>query len=492
MEALTPADFNSPLDFTGNTSRRVFIKGLGFVSASLLLATLGGCERIAEQIRNRPVRRRLRTGSAEVDADIETYRQAVLAMKGLPNNDARRWLAEATIHGTPSGFNMCEHNSSHFFDWHRAYLFYFEKICQRLTNNPRFGLPYWNWNQNPAIHPAYLIANSTLSSSRTRTTMAGRNSISTGTLDGIFQDTNFLTFQAQLEGTPHNNVHSWIDGTLGQFNSPMDPLFWNHHCMADYCWYKWNGEMGNDNPNDPTWANRQNGQFVDADGNPATISAAVTILMPLLSYRYESSAIGSNPAAAEITSAAEFQRLETRLRAGANVRFLVSQRTRLTERAGASVARPLSLRAPLNAANFAGIVESRTARERVFVQIEYAQIPPSTDFEVRVFVNLPNANAATPSEDPHYAGSFAFFGMPAPGAAEAPPSVHRHQPRFLVDVTQALQRLRARGELAEGAPLSIQLVPTPFDRAFAAADTPLVLNAVDIITTPVLVSTRQQ
>ena len=76
MEYLTPKDFadDNPLS---TVSRRVFIKGLGFVSVALLVSTLGGCDKLADAIKNRPVRRRLRTGSPEVDADINTYRNAV-------------------------------------------------------------------------------------------------------------------------------------------------------------------------------------------------------------------------------------------------------------------------------------------------------------------------------------------------------------------------------------------------------------------------------
>ena len=217
-------------------------------------------------------------------------------MKGLSAADQRNWLAEATIHGTAAGFNLCEHGTSHFFDWHRAYLFYFEKICQKLTNSPKFGLPYWNWNQDPGVPAAFLVSSSPLFSNRSRTSMAGSSAVSTPQLDVIFQDTNFFSFSTQLEGTPHNTVHTWIGGTLGQGNSPLDTLFWNHHCMIDYCWYKWNVELGRQNTNDQAWLSKSNGQFVDADSNPATSTAATTILMPLLAYRYESSAIGSSPA----------------------------------------------------------------------------------------------------------------------------------------------------------------------------------------------------
>ncbi|MFL6857064.1 MAG: tyrosinase family protein [Allosphingosinicella sp.] len=495
MEKLTKTDFEGQPDFLGNASRRVFVKGLGFVGASLVLATLGGCDKIAEAIKNRPLRRRLRTGSAAVDADIATYRSAVQAMKALPAADKRNWVVEANIHGTAAGFNMCEHGTDHFFDWHRAYLFWFEKKCQTLTGNAKFGLPYWNWNQNPAIHPAYLDPASVLFLPRTRTTMGTNSVVSTPTLDGIFQDTNFFTFSSQLEGTPHNNVHTYIGGTLGGTASANDPLFWNHHCMIDYCWYKWNVEMGRQNTNDQTWLGKVNGQFADANQNPATSTAAVTILMPLLAYRYESSAIGSNPAKAEVTAVKEYRALEARLKAGADIHFIVKQRTRLADQASASAGKPLMLRAPFTAANFAGILENRNATERVFVGVESANVPRPSDLFVRVFVNLPEASARTPDSDPHFAGSFAFFGNPAEGHAGHAAASGR--PRFLVDITATLERLRKTGGMPADAPVTVQLVPTPFEAppagtqtaaAAPAAPAELTLSGVDILTTPVIVS----
>src|SRR6185295_9571588 len=107
MEYLTPKDFedNDPLS---TVSRRVFIKGLGFVSVSLLVGTMGGCDKLADAIKNRPVRRRLRTGSAEVDADINTYRTAVQNMKNLASNISTSWEAQALIHGNANNFTFCE------------------------------------------------------------------------------------------------------------------------------------------------------------------------------------------------------------------------------------------------------------------------------------------------------------------------------------------------------------------------------------------------
>jgi len=486
METLTPKDFedDNPLS---TTSRRVFIKGLGFVSVSLILSTLGGCDKLAEAIRNRPVRRRLRTGSAEVDADINTYRTAVAAMKGLSSGNAISWDAQATIHGTiAGGFNFCEHGTPHFFDWHRAFLFYFEKICQKLSGNPKFGLPYWNWNQNTAIHPAFLVNGDPLFMARDKTDMAGVFEISTAALDPIIGDTNFFTFQTQIEGTPHNTVHCEVGQTMCTGGSALDPIFWMHHCMIDYCWAKWNLELANNNTNDTTWTNHVNSHFVDADGNPATDTAAITTLMPLLSYRYESSAIGSFAATPELTTKAEFTKVEARIRAGANIRFDVKQRVRLADKTAVSISKPFSKETRLAPQDFAAIINSDTARDRIFASIDFASLPPQSDFSVRVFVNLPNANAGTATQDPHFAGSFAFFGTHTGQAA------HPHQPHFLVNITNAIQKLRSNGELKEGTPISVQLVPVPFAGKFEKPETLLELNGIEIITTPVIINPPPQ
>jgi tyrosinase len=256
--------------------------------------------------------------------------------------------------------------------------------------------------------------------------------------------------------------------------------------MIDYCWAKWNLELENNNTNDTTWINHVNSHFVDTDGNPATDTAGITTLMPLLSYRYESSAIGSHAATAEITTKSAFQKVEARIRAGANIRFDVKQRVRLADKAVVSIAKPFSKETRLAPQDFAAIVNSDTARDRIFASIDFASLPMHADFSVRVFVNLPNASAGTSTEDPHFAGSFAFFGTHTGNAA------HPHQPHFLVNLTNTIQKLRSSGELKEGTPLSIQLVPVPFAGKFEREDTQLELSGIEIITTPVIINPRTQ
>ena len=480
MENPTPNFADELVSPKNGFSRRVFVQGIGFVSLSLLMGTFGGCEKIIEDIKNRPMRRRLRTGSAEVDADIAIYQDAVAAMKALPGSDPRSWTAQAAIHGQGCCFNFCEHGTTHFFDWHRAYLLYFERICQKLTNKPKFGLPYWNWNQNPQINPAFLVNGSPLFQARGNTDMSAVNAVSTAALDPIMADTNFFTFSQQIEGTPHNIVHGAVGGIMGTGGSAGDPVFWTHHCMVDYCWAKWNIDLGNDNTNDPGWVNHVNSHFVDQDGNPATATAGITTIMPLISYQYEGSAIGSSPASRAIK---DFKKLEARIKAGANIRFDVKKRVRLADRAGVSIGKPMSKETRLSPADFSSIINADTANERVFVSIDFAQLPASSDFAVRVFINMPNANAGTPTTDGHYAGSFGFFGTTEPADR-----AHKHQPKFLVNITDTLKKLKASGELKDGTPISVQLVPVAFDGQFEKADTELQLEKIEIITTPVIVN----
>lgn len=478
---------SEPLDLNVNAEqghdRRVFIKGLGVVSLGLILSTLGGCESFIKKIKNRPVRRRLRTGSPEVDAAIATYKNAVAAMKALPSSDPRSWAAQAALHGSViGGFNFCQHGTDHFFSWHRAYLLYFERICQELTGAKNFGLPYWNWNQNPAIHPAFLVATSPLFHPRGSTSVAGNAAFSDSTLDTIFSDTNFFTFGSQIEGTPHNTAHIAIGADMASGGSPLDPVFWAHHCMADYCWAKWNIELGNDNTSDQAWGGTTWNHFVDGQGNPTTVSAGLTTIMPLFSYQYEPSAIGGAPAR-DTLARADFKKLEARLKEGAEMRFDIKQEVRIADQARLTLARPLSLSAPVSAGDFSALLGSDSAKERVFANIEWAQLPPANDFFVRVFVNRPDANSQTSTDDPHYAGSFAFFGTQSDNR-------HHGKTDFLVNITEALRRVGRPAQTRAGSGLSVQLVAVPVRGQLAQPDAELILDKINLLVSPVMVRSQ--
>lgn len=462
-------------------SRRVFIKGIGFVSASLFSAiVLGGCESLIKKIKNRPIRRRIRSGSANVDADIATYRQAVTLMKARPASDPRSWAAQAAIHGTVNGgFNLCQHGTNHFFSWHRAYLAYFEQICRKLTGNDRFGIPYWNWNQDPGIHSSFLVSGDPLFHPRMRTTMAGVAAVSTAALDPIFDDTNFFSFSGTIESTPHDTVHVRIGSDMVTGGSPRDPIFWLHHCMVDYCWAKWNIELGNDNTNLSSWTSTSWDHFVDGNGNQVSITAGLTLLLPLLAYQYEPSTIGSNSAAFSMQATSDFATLRSRIEKGAPVTFDVKRRYLLASGTEMVVGKPYSMSNPVAANELSSLITDQGAREQFLLSIEYVDYPKINDFFIRVFVNLPSASAETSTTDPHYAGSFAIFGVAVEGKKP------HHAPSYLVNITRTVRELAARQALSLDGQMTIQLVTVPAHDQLTSRGVVLDIQKVELLVTPV-------
>jgi tyrosinase len=103
------------------------------------------------------------------------------------------------------------------------------------------------------------------------------------------------------------------------------------------------------------------------------------------------------------------------------------------------------------------------AREKAVVTIDEVQVPAKQDVFVRVFINKPDASASTPIEDPHYAGSFAFFccqdASHAGGAATPTPKL-----RYLVDATATLRKLSQAGSLPPDVDISLVAVPVEEQR----------------------------
>ena len=77
---------------------------------------------------------------------IDAYKRAITAMKALPESDPRSWTSQARLHN-----DHCPHQNWLLLPWHRCHLYYFERICRRLSGMEDFALPYWNWSKNPQI-----------------------------------------------------------------------------------------------------------------------------------------------------------------------------------------------------------------------------------------------------------------------------------------------------------------------------------------------------
>jgi len=81
--------------------------------------------------------------------NVGSYRKAVAAMLQLPPTDPRNWYRQALVHVLD-----CPHGNWWFLPWHRAYLGNFEKTCRKLSGDPAFTLPYWDWTSSPSVPAA--------------------------------------------------------------------------------------------------------------------------------------------------------------------------------------------------------------------------------------------------------------------------------------------------------------------------------------------------
>src|SRR3954453_13407372 len=185
--------------------------------------------------------------------EVMSLRRGVAKMMsrdGAPRGSAdfrRGWLYWATMHlhfgddcaGPISGSGMngvqtftasnddematwctCEHGTDQFLTWHRMYLWYFERVLQDAAGDSSLRLPYWDYETDGRVPPAYRDANYVNHQGQTLPNPlrvnARQPSLNAGTspLDAnvtststAMADPDFLSFSNDLENTPHGAVH---------------------------------------------------------------------------------------------------------------------------------------------------------------------------------------------------------------------------------------------------------------------------------------------
>lgn len=199
---------------------------------------------------------------------------------------------------------------------------------------------------------------------------------------------------------------------LSNLTASYDPIFWPIHVNIDRVWHEWQQRNPQSLPND-----------LDAVLTPWSYTVADTLNMARFGYEYVKCAFVIPVGLA--TPVGRF----------------VSQRIKVPDTVRSSF---------------------RQAEVRLH---RVPQLPLSCF--IRVFLNLPDANASTSIEDPHYAGYLSIFGhgdcIGGPGHCELPPSRprqydqrprHHNTPRnHRVNVTRTAQRL-----LEKASTLQITLV----------------------------------
>jgi tyrosinase len=343
------------------------------------------------------------------DPIIVSYRHAVAAMRALPTTDPRSWAYQAAIHGTTSmqnlpAWNTCQHGNYFFWSWHRMYLYYFERIIRKMSYNPNWALPYWNWTSSNERHlpPMFRDPTSELYTPNRNPSMNnGTGSLPASDVNytTAFNFTAFTSASASLEGTPHGAVHVDVGGWMGSVpTAGQDPIFYLHHCNIDRLWNLWLAQMGGrmDPLSDNTWKNTQ---FTFFDENGATVHMTgcdVLRAAQQLNYVYE----GEPPQV--VQNCVRFIQFP--------YYYYVLERIRLPippEILGSSrVSFPL-FEAKAMRQRLAAAAASKT--ENVLLELDdvVADRQPGVVWEV--YVGLPSNAPANP-ESPFYVGNLAMFG----------------------------------------------------------------------------------
>src|SRR4051794_19791476 len=118
-------------------SRREFLGSLAAISLSGLPALSARADARY---------RRYSATSAEGKKMLASYAKGVGAMLQLPPQNPHNWFRNAFVH-----FMDCPHGNWWFYVWHRGYIGHFEQTIRKLSNDPDFALPFWDWSELPRI-----------------------------------------------------------------------------------------------------------------------------------------------------------------------------------------------------------------------------------------------------------------------------------------------------------------------------------------------------
>jgi len=421
-------------------SRRQFLARTGALAAGGLVAARSAA---AAQAAPAPVRvipevtadagGRLRPAAAQQTAAVTRYdvatftegsdkltllRRAVQTMRGRSDSDPTSWMYQANIHNTfcnspPPPYGVV-HYSWRFLAWHRAYLWFFEKVLQdAVGGDTRLTLPYWNWTTELNLPATYFGSTNPLNDPTRQVTPTSKLDPRKTAISGLLALPTFTQFGGNasdagaLETGPHNYVHGWVCGDMCRFSTAArDPIFWAHHANVDRVWYLWNQE-GRDNPTDTAWTGQSYPFYDVTQKKNVTISFGDAAQLPV-TY--------APPLGTSINTGGR-----KRLNAPVTVQALPAG----TE---------LDM-APASAGS---------------LRVVAIDVPEDAPISVNVFSRA-GATAQTPTSDPSFVGSFTL--IPTDGGHGAHGPVNLHVP---------LARLAPRMLSAQAAaPLNLTLVPTP-------------------------------
>lgn len=415
--------------------------------------------------------------------EVDRLKAAYAALRKLTKQhpeDPRGWLRQGHVHcwycggGSDGRAGEEIHGSWLFFPWHRAFLYFHERILCKLLGDDTFALPYWDWDSQgrqtfPSIYgdptdesnplydvlrsakPKSPIPQSVVSPRIMNLTMnAPTNNLFLGSRDGT---------SGAMENQPHGPVHIWTaDTTLRDSRNDMgilstaaqDPVFFAHHGNIDRLWSVWLGlSSHHQNFADQSWLSHS-WEFYD-ENSVWTKIAISDLIDPEKSLRCKYQPPSQQP----IWSFVERPRLPA-VAAEIKPPLVAESAPPVTMLGTEPVTQSIAVPQPI-AESFASLtVES--APEYV-LHIEGIEVPPSAQALFRVYLNLPDANVSTGVDVPNFVGMVTILAKNTKAQGHEHPSVNA-----AFEITPALAEVAKAGT----ANLAVTLVPVTAKAAAAA------------------------
>jgi polyphenol oxidase len=402
--------------------------------------------------------------------ELGQLKKAYQLLRALPASDPRSWQAQANVHCYYCGSREEIHGTWNFLPWHRAYLYFHERILSELLHDPNFALPYWDWPNEPKLPAPYatgaLVDPKRAPGRTTRTNsladqFTGPGGVAAAQAAAMGQPDFFLfgggldpAISAQvggaLESSPHGAVHVWVGDPassgedMGVFaTAARDPLFFAHHANIDRLWDVWRAMPNHPNPTAADFLNAS-WRFVDYDGKWVRIAARDLLDdRAKLHYSYN-----DDPRLTARKLAALSPRRPAPAPSPKGVKSAAG--SVVLSGAGRLQARPNIYKAALGGASaapkkFSGSGPSGGA---AILRVEGIEAPSNKSELVRIFVGMPAATAATPLRDKHFVGYLS-------SVAKSRGAIHVHRAANLaVAISPAL-----KAELASRREAEVTLVP---------------------------------
>ncbi|WOL02936.1 polyphenol oxidase I, chloroplastic-like [Canna indica] len=285
---------------------------------------------------------RIRRAAHLVDEEYKAkYEKAVAIMKELPLDHPHNFWRQADLHCIycTSAFDQVNstapfktHHSWLFFPWHRALLYFHERILGKLIGDDNFALTFWSWDHPDGMHFPTMFTEGALNNTerdaiRLPTVVDFNYNEDRGLTDGeLVLDNLALMYHHMVSGakkaelfmgcklrsgvdgdcdgggtieeSPHNPVHGWVGDRnnpvkedMGAFHSAgRDPVLYAHHSNIDRMWATWQKMRNNELEfDDDEWLNSE---FTFFDENLQFVRIRVRDVLNMSKLRIDYQDIG--------------------------------------------------------------------------------------------------------------------------------------------------------------------------------------------------------